>query len=59
MSTITERTRPKNRSKILPPSIREVCLIGTRARRYVHISPAGLRNRNSGPSSKRAISRKT
>ena len=58
MSTTTERPRPKVRSKGTTPSIREVCLIGTRARRYVHIAPAGLGTQASGLSSERAISPK-
>ena len=54
MSTTIERARPKP----LAPSIREVCLIGSRVRRYVHITPPGLRTQDSGLSSKRAISSK-
>jgi hypothetical protein len=38
MTTTIDRTRPKipNQRTIPPPSIREVCLVGNPARRYLH-----------------------
>ena len=57
MTTTTERARPRSRPKALTPSIREVCLVGTPGRRYVHIAPEGLRARDRGPGSKPAVAR--
>jgi hypothetical protein len=48
MKSTSEKTRPKART--LAPVIREVCLTGSPARRYVHLSPApeGLGTEDSG-----------
>ncbi len=46
MTGTIPRTRPKVRpNKILAPSIREVCLVGSPGRRYVHVTPKGLRSK--------------
>jgi hypothetical protein len=46
MKSTTEKTRPRARTHT--PIIREVCLIGSPDRRYVHILPKGLGTEDSG-----------
>ena len=48
MINTTARTRAKSRPKVLAPTIREVCLVGSPRRSYVHIRPEGLRAEDSG-----------
>jgi hypothetical protein len=44
------RTRPRpGRDKALDPSIREVCLVGSPRRTYVHIPAEGLKSKESEP----------
>ena len=38
MRIIVDRTRPQPRTTPPAPSIREVCLMGSPARRYVHLA---------------------
>jgi hypothetical protein len=55
MTTTFEHTRPKHRPQALAPSIREVCLIGSRARRYVHLAPEGLGAEDPGSGGNRKV----
>jgi hypothetical protein len=48
MTGTIARTRTKPRPKALAPMIREVCLVGSSRRAYVHIAPKGLRTQDTG-----------
>jgi hypothetical protein len=57
MTTTLKRARDGSRSKAArpAPAIREVCLVGDRARRYIHIALDGLGTEASERSEKRRI----
>jgi hypothetical protein len=48
MTGTIAKTRPKSRSHPTTPKIREVCLIGSLRRTYVHLRPGGLGTEDSG-----------
>jgi hypothetical protein len=41
--------RPRNQPNPVARAIREVCLLGSRRRIYVHFTPGGLEGRESAP----------
>ena len=54
MTGTIARTHTTPRPKALAPLIREVCLVGSSRRAYVHIAPKGLRTEDSGRKKTRA-----
>jgi hypothetical protein len=50
MTGTIPKSRTSPRPKAVAPSIREVCLVGSLHRTYIHATLGGLRTEDSGPS---------
>jgi hypothetical protein len=48
MTGTISQARTESRPKIVAPMIREVCLIGSPGRTYIHVTLKGLRTEDSG-----------